>query len=145
MTYEADWAAVDAELTGRAAPPAATAAGGLYYGSVDEFLSDYLRHVYKRRVDGRSRVWAAEWWRYEEAVVRLEALWRSWEALRLDPSTGMSEWLRDHADYHMGVLLDPDGPFAGADSEADTCRRGDPLPYAEPPAGMFADARTRGA
>lgn len=32
------------------------------------------------------------------------------EHLRLDPATGVSVWLRDHAD-HLVVLMDPDGPF----------------------------------
>ncbi|WP_216666160.1 DUF4913 domain-containing protein [Actinomyces faecalis] len=26
---------------------------------------------------------------------------RSWEHPRQDPATGMSVWLRDHADHHM--------------------------------------------
>jgi len=141
MSYDADadWAAVDGQILGT--PITSGPDGALHFGSVDEFVRDYLRHVYKRRVDGRSRCWAAEWWRSEEAVVRLEALWRSWEAMRLDAATGMSEWFRDHADYHMAVLLDPDGPFAGATTDADTCRRGDPLPYSAPPEAMFPDVR----
>ena len=51
----------------------------------------------------------------------------------------MSVWFRDHADPHMAVLMDPDGPFAGATSEEDVNRRGDPLPYMEPPEDMFFD------
>ena len=116
----------------------------LYYGSVDEFLREYLRHVYKRPINGRSRVWAARWWEYDEAVIRLEALWRSWEFLRRDPATGMSVWLRDHADHHMAALFDPDGPFLGAQVDASenlTARRGDPLPYLPPPEGSFPDVR----
>lgn len=122
---------------------AAPVAPSLYYGSVDEFVREYLRNVYRRRIggDGRSRVWAAEWWRYDEAVIRLEALWRAWEHLRRDPSTGMSVWWRDHADHHMPILLDPDGPFAGAEGEANSCKRGEPLPYAAPPEGLFPDVR----
>lgn len=111
---------------------------GLYYGSVDEFVREYLRHVYRRRIDGRHRCWAAEWWKYDEAVIRLEALWRSWEHLRQDPATGMSVWWRDHADHHMTALMDPDGPFAlAAEGEKNTCKRGDPLPYVAPPEGLF--------
>ena len=30
----------------------------LYYGSVDEFVREYLRSVYRRRIDGRHRCWA---------------------------------------------------------------------------------------
>ena len=111
----------------------------LYYGSVDEFVREYLRHVYRRRIDGRNRVWAARWWEHDEAVIRLEALWRAWEHLRLDPSTGMSVWWRDHADYHMAVLMDENGPFAGA--EVTPTKKGDPLPYEAPPPGLFPDVR----
>ena len=115
----------------------------LYYGSVDEFVREYLRLVYRRRVDGRGqhRVWAGEWWRYDEAVIRLEALWRAWEHLRQDPSTGMSVWWRDHADHHMAVLFDPEGPFGRVEGEQNACKPGEPLPYVAPPEGMFPDVR----
>jgi hypothetical protein len=114
----------------------------LYFGSVDEFVREYLRHMYKRRIDGRNRVWAARWWQYGEAIGRLEALWRAWEHLRQDPATGMAVWWRDHADYHMAILLDPDGPFADtADDPECTSRRGAPLPYVAPPEGLFPDVR----
>lgn len=74
-------------------------------------------------------------------MIRLEALWRSWEHLRKDPATGMSVWWRDHADHHTAAPLDPDGVFAGADGDENTCKRGEPLPYATPPAGLFPDVR----
>lgn len=116
---------------------------GLYYGSVDEFVREYLRNVYKRKIDGKARVWAARWWEYDEAVIRLEALWRSWEFLRQDPATGMSVWWRDHADHHMAVLMDPQGPFAAADAmnEANQSSKGESLPYQTPPEGLFPDVR----
>lgn len=111
----------------------------LYYGSVDEFVRDFIVPVFSRQVGDRAaRRWAAEWWRHPEAIVRLEALWRSWEYLRLDPATGMSVWLRDHADHHLGVLWDPDGPFAKSTAQA---RPGEPLPYTAPPEGLFPDVR----
>ena len=52
----------------------------------------------------------------------------------LDPATGMSVWFRDHADPHMAVLMDPDGPFAAADANTETnhARKGQPLPYQAP-------------
>lgn len=117
----------------------------LYFGSVDEFVREYLRHVYRRRVDGRGtqRVWAAEWWKYPEAVIRLEALWRSWEKLRQDPSMGMSVWWRDHADHHMAVLLDPSGPFGKATGDNNANAADEPLPYAPPPEGLYPDERAR--
>ena len=108
--------------------------------SVDEFVREWLRFVYRRPVGHRLR-WAADWWNYDEAVNRLTAMWRSWETLRQDPGVGTSPWYRDHADYHMSILLSPDGPFAGADGEQHTNNRGEPLPYTAPPEGMFPDER----
>ena len=59
-----------------------------------------------------------------------------------DAATGMSVWWRDHADHHMAVLMDPDGPFATAtEGEENTSKRGEPLPYVAPPEGMFPDVR----
>jgi hypothetical protein len=117
----------------------------LYFGSVDEFVGEYLVNAYRRRVDGQRTMWAADWWKYDEAVIRLEALWRSWEELRQDPATGMSVWWRDHADHHMSVLLSADGPFApageGGPERSNTNEKGQPLPYTAPPAGMFPDVR----
>lgn len=119
--------------------PDAAAEPTLFFGSVDEFVRERLRYTYSRRVgpQGPNR-WAAEWWRYPEAISRLDALWRSWEALRLEPTFGMSVWWRDHADHHMRMLMSPEGPFADS---RDTNAQGEPLPYTAPPQGMFVDVR----
>ena len=111
----------------------------MFFGSVDEFVRERLRYTYSRRVgpQGPNR-WAAEWWRYPEAISRLDALWRSWEALRLEPTFGMSVWWRDHADHHMPMLMSPEGPFADSRDEN---KGGDPLPPTAPPTGMFVDVR----
>ena len=109
----------------------------LHYGSVDEFVREYLRHTYKRRIDGRNRVWSARWWEHEEAIARLEALWRAWEASRLEGAGATLGWWRE-ADHHMTVLMDTGGPFA---SSSDTNARNEPLPYEAPPPGMFPDVR----
>src|SRR5690606_35796777 len=113
-------------------------------GSVDEFVREHLRHVYRRRIAGRGGSglrWAGEWWKSDEAVIRLEALWRAWEHLRRDPATGMSVWWRDHADHHMAVLMSPEGPFAEAEGDLNQNKAGEPLPYIAPPEGMFPDIR----
>lgn len=148
---EGDGGAGPGEVDEQIAPgaPGSADSGGaesaLVYGSVDEFVRENLRFVYRRRIDGRGqgRVWAAKWWEHDEAVIRLEALWRAWEHLRQDPGLGMSLWWRDHADHHMPILFSPDGPFARCTSELDQCKPGDPLPYLPPPAGMFPDVRTQ--
>ena len=139
MTSEVkEW---DEEATAEVPPPAPGAAAEptLFFGSVDEFVRERLRYTYTRRVgpQGPNR-WSAEWWRSPEAISRLDALWRSWEALRLEPTFGMSVWWRDHADHHMRILMSPDGPFADS---RDTNAQGEPLPYAAPPVGMFIDVR----
>ena len=129
------------ESVGTVVDPAADELPPMVYGSTDEFVYEFLRYAYKRRIDGRTRRWAAEWWQYEEAVMRLEALWRAWEHLRLDPALGMSVWWRDHADHHMAVLFSDAGPFYGVDGDENTCKRGEPLPYTAPPPGLFPDVR----
>ena len=115
-----------------AAPPAPPE---LYYRSVDEFVRNLVIPVFRRNVGPRAEArWAARWWESAEAIMRLEAMWRAWEALRHDPATGISHWLRDHADHHMTILMSPTGPFARSQDEAKTT---DPLPYTPPPEGLF--------
>lgn len=127
---------VDAELE----PATGDAPPVLYYRNVDEFVREFVCPVFSRTVGERSEYrWSARWWESAEAITRLEAMWRAWEHLRLDPATGTSVWLRDHADHHLGVLMSPSGPFA---KSADTARLGEPLPYEAPPQGLFADMRT---
>lgn len=129
-------------VSSAAAPVGAPTDPRLVYGSVDEFLREFLRFAYARPVGpgtARNR-WAARWWDSAEAVMRLEAIWRSWEQLRRDAGTGMSVWLLQHADPHMAVLMSPEGPFA--DSE-DRTRLGQPLPYDRPPSALFPDERDR--
>lgn len=110
----------------------------LMFGSVDEFVRVWLRHTYKRRVDGSKTLWAADWWRYTEAVNRLDVLWRAWEQMRREPGASMSSWWRDHADHHMTVLLSDTGPFKAApQDEKNTCKASEPLPYTAPPEGLF--------
>jgi hypothetical protein len=103
------------------------------FGSVEAFVTGYLLPLYRRAVSGNSTTWCAEWWKHPEAIVRLDAVWRAWEHLRLDPSTGMSVWLRDHCDYHMRVLLSADGAFKGCTREAHATRPVGPLPSSEMP------------
>lgn len=107
----------------------------LRYRTVDEFVQALVIPVFRRNVGPRHDArWAARWWESAEAIMRLEAMWRSWESMSLNAATGVSVWLRDHADHHMAVLLSPTGPFARSLDEA---KASDPLPYEPPPAGLF--------
>ena len=107
------------------------------FASVEQFVTGYLLPLYRRAVSGNDTTWCAEWWRHPEAIVRLEALWRAWEYLRLDPATGMSVWLRDHCDFHMRVLLSADGPFKGCTPDAHAARPVRPLPSTAMPAELL--------
>lgn len=48
----------------------------------------------------------------------------------------MSTWRRDHADYHMGILLSADGPIRGSDAQN---TKGAPLCCEPPPLHLFDD------
>ena len=63
------------------------AAPQLVLGSAEEFLHEQLLRTYTRDVDDRSAKWCLGWYFHPEAVSRVEALWRSWEHLRLDGAT----------------------------------------------------------
>ena len=77
-----------------------------------------------------------QWWKHPEAVARMDALWRAFEQLRQDPGTGMSVFWRDHADHHMTVLLDADGPFKGCEDGHSTHPL-EPIHQDEPPGVLF--------
>ena len=74
-------------------------------------MNSHFLPMFRRPLGGEYR-WCAEWWRHAEAITRLTALWHAWEALRLQPGTGMATWLRDHLDHQLPVLLGRTGPFA---------------------------------
>lgn len=75
---------------------------------------------------------------HPEEIGRLEALWRAWESLRLDGTTGMSVWWRVHADHHMSVLLSADSPFKGCSPDDGHKSKLRPLPCQEPSEGLFS-------
>lgn len=121
------------------APPATAEepVAQLYFPTVLAFVTQHLAPTYRRSLSANSATWCPEWWKHAEAIARLEALWRSWEHLRLDPATGISVWFRDHADHHMAILLSADGPFKGCSPDKGHSQRLGPLPLTEPPNGMF--------
>ena len=81
------------------------------YDSVEAWVDGQFLPMFRRPLGGEYR-WCRQWWQHAEAITRLTALWHSWEALRLEPGTGMATWLRDHLDHHLTVLLGRGGPFA---------------------------------
>lgn len=116
----------------------------LYYPTVEAFVSGLLAPTYRRSLGGHGVAWCPYWWRHAEAIARLEAIWRAWEHLRLDPATGISVWFRDHCDPHMAVLLSPDGPFRGCSPDKGHGERRPPLPVEAAPTGLFKPATEAG-
>ncbi|SCL25889.1 DUF4913 domain-containing protein [Micromonospora inyonensis] len=104
------------------------------FRNIDQFVSGYLALVLERRVASGPTPginWCPRWWAHPEALSRLYALWRAWEALRVnDPHTGMSVWWRDHLDPHLAVLTGDAGPFTRCGSD----RHRDPEPLHVEPA-----------
>jgi len=136
LRLAADEAARRALVSPPTAAPEENEPPELYYATLPAFVSEQLVPMYRRPLGAQGITWCAEWWRHTEAIARLEALWRSWEHLRLDPATGMSVWFRDHADHHMAVLLSADGPFKGCKPDRHG-ERLEPFPLRPPPDGLF--------
>lgn len=120
------------EVAAEQAPPK------LVFSSAQDFMRAQLAPMYRRDVTSVDRRrWCPEWWRHGEALDRVKALWRTWEAARLDPVAGMSIWWKDHADVHMAALMDEDGPFMRC-SVRDGHNGAIPsLPIVEPPPELF--------
>ncbi|WP_369067069.1 DUF4913 domain-containing protein [Kocuria carniphila] len=123
-----------------AAFEAEEAADELVYPNVLAFVDDHLSLLYQRRIDdeGRSKafVWCGQWWRHPEAVSRLTGLWRAWESLRKDPTTGLAVWWRDYADPMVRALFDEQGTFQGCTPKTHAPKV-TPLTTVPPPEGLF--------
>jgi hypothetical protein len=111
-----------------ATSPAGDAAATLFYPSLEAWVVGHFARVYARRHGGPMR-WCRQWWQHAEAITRLEALWRSWETLRLEP-LGMDAWLRERLDHHLPHLMSAAGPFASCTPDKHT----DPVDLATAPA-----------
>lgn len=97
-------------------PPGGRPPGGQpgpMFPTLEAWMDGYFFPVFQRPL-GAYR-WCPKWWAHPEAVTRFTALWRTWESYRLDPNSGISDWLRDHLDLHLAMLLDQRGPFYQCD------------------------------
>jgi len=120
-------AAGSAVLEGPAAP--------FRWSSLPEFVEHVIAPLYAAHlVSGGG--WCEQWYEHVEARIRLGAVWRAWETLRLDPHVGMARWLRDVADPQMDRLRGPSGPFRAC---GDRHLVPAPLPLREAPATFWAE------
>lgn len=112
----------------------------LVYSSAVEFFADLLAQSYVREVnEGAAYAWCPEWYKHPEALIRMEAIWRAWEHLRLEPALGVSTWWLNHADPHMRILMDKEGPFKKCAYDGHKTPTSDrsALPHKAPEAGIF--------
>lgn len=116
----------------------------LLYPRLDLYVEDFLAVIFERPLPNGRRTWCPQWWKHDEAVYRLQALWLSWEYMRVnDGANGPATWLVNYADPIMAVLFDVEGPFKGCSVEHghreerphDEAR----LPCEPPPAGLFEE------
>ena len=104
-------------------------------------VETWVEHIYAityvRKINQTQR-WCAQWWAHPEAIIRLTALWRTWEAaLASVEDSAIADWLRTYFDALNPVLLADDGPFASCTADRHSEQR--PLPLTAPPAGFWAD------
>lgn len=81
------------------------------YRSLETWVDEYFTVVFARPVGGEIR-WCSQWGEHPEALTRLEALWRAWETLRLDPNLGIATWLTNYLDPQLVALTSRAGTFA---------------------------------
>ena len=80
------------------------------YQRLEDWVEQYFLPTFRRPIGGEIR-WCTQWHDHAEAVTRLEALWRSWETLRLDPNLGIATWLTTYLDPLTVMLFNRQGPF----------------------------------
>lgn len=81
------------------------------YSSMADWVDQWLSEVVHNHFD-RDHHWCAQWWRHEEVVVRLVALWDAWESARIsDDPSAMSGWWVSHFDAHWRALTAGNGPL----------------------------------
>lgn len=105
-------------------------------------VQTWVEHVYAptyvRKITQTQR-WCPSWWAHPEAIVRLTALWRTWEAARAsEDDTAMADWVRAYLDAINPVLLAADaGPFASCAPDRHSEQA--PMPLTAPPADYWAE------
>lgn len=103
------------------------------YTTLQTWVDSWFRPMFARHLGPQLR-WCDRWWAHEEAVMRLDNLWFTWEFSRTKPGVGLTEWLQI-VDQQLQLLMGAQGPFSA-------CERGEHnapaiLPGVEPPSGWW--------
>ncbi len=94
-------------------PATSPAPGGEFarlYAGLEQWVEQYLARAFIRR-PCTTFSWCAQWGKHPEAIARLDALWCTWEYLRLDPVMGAATWLGSQLGPQLHELTDSHGPF----------------------------------
>jgi hypothetical protein len=117
-------------------------APALLYPDLNAFVTDLIACIYERPLPNGRRTWCPQWWKHDEAVYRLQALWTAWEYMRVnDGPTAAATWLVNYADPIMNALFDAEGVFKGCSVEKghrdDRPHEDGKLPCDPPPEGLL--------
>lgn len=108
------------------------------YETMAAWFHGWFHQVVERQTSS-GLIWCPQWWRHNEAIAILDALWMAWEGARLDeqPDAMLLWWERAIGLLHH--LTSPDhGPFAGCTSRRHQIQDGDlALPHDPEPPGWF--------
>lgn len=76
------------------------------------FFDDYLRPAYETGGMSQDQGWCERWWAHQSVVLRVRAMWRSYEhRAQTAPATCDEEFLRLVGDYHMRFLMGRESPM----------------------------------
>lgn len=88
----------------------ATAPLNWQYRNVYDWVEQWFVIHFRRSITNGIH-WCARWWEHEEALLVLTALWRTWEAARVDTTVGIAKWLTTTAYPLLDRLWAADGTF----------------------------------
>lgn len=105
------------------------------YRDCEQWLQELALPHYLRKLDG-TRKWAPNWFDYPEADTLVQALWVTWEQMKLDGPQAILVYYRDYFYPLMDRLTSPDGPFHAYD-ETTHPQLPDQWPTGAAPVGHF--------
>lgn len=88
-----------------------------FYQFMNEFIGPQISRKLTEQAGAGLR-WDPNWWRYPEAILRAELMWRSFEGARIkdvkDPGE-LEAWMRLVCDHHIAILLNgANGPMSSS-------------------------------